>query len=155
MTRRKTTEPAAFSFAAFLYLLERTLPKRSKARRLIPELEAFVGDLKRAAVRPWEVCNVDNGIERGEAQTALFESIMRIDPRYRFDVGVNPAMQASQLSNVPDSVVREVQKLLERERAFGYIEQFVSLRLKGEVVLADKRTPVEGSIYAKLAERRQ
>lgn len=150
MTRKKAVQPTDFDFAAYLFLLERVLPARSKARKLIPELEAYVDALKQSAVRPWEVCNVNDGTSRDLAKTALFESIMKIDPAYRFQVGVNPAMAASSLSDVPESVVEEVEKLLKRERYFGYVEHFITLRLKGEVTLADKRTPVEGSIYARI-----
>jgi hypothetical protein len=79
----------------------------------------------------------------------LFESIMKIDPDYRYEVGVRPTLVASSLKNVPEEVVREVGKLLKRERNFCYIEPFVTLRLKGDVKLTDKCTPVHGSHYAR------
>lgn len=144
---RNKEQPAEFDFFAYLYLLERSLPKRSRAAKLLPQFENYVDSLKIAARRPWEAVDVNNGLARDQAKTELFESIMRIDPEWRHDIGVEPAMQASFLSDVPDEVVAEVRRLLERERNFCYVKPFITLRLKGEVTLADERKPVEGSMY--------
>jgi len=150
MAARIESQSEPFDFAEYLFLLERVLPKRSKARKLIPELEEYVAELRRRTVRPWESDNLNNGTDREHAQTALFESCMKIDPRWRteFCSLPGPTFSAWSLRHVPKGVVKEVEKLLRRERSFGYIKNFITLRLKGEVTLTDKAVPVEGGMYA-------
>lgn len=144
MTKPKIAD---FNFADYLFLLERVLPKRSKARKLIPQLEEHVAELKKRAGEPWAERNYHLGDVRAAAQRELLDIFLAIPPHWN-NAADGIVMTAFGCFMAFRSASPEVRadglELLKRERYVPYIDTFLTLRDKGHVALTPKSVPAKG-----------
>jgi len=143
-TRSDITD--TFNFAEYLFLLERTLPKRSKALKLVGKLEAYVESL-RAKARPWDARDYKVGDVRSAAQRELLDIFLAIPEQWNNAAdGIVMTAFGCYMSfrSAPPEVRAEGLELLKRERYVPYVDTFLTLRDKGHVVLTKKSRPAKG-----------